>query len=58
MIVDAVTVSPDTPAKQVSRILTDRHLHRVLVAEGTAVRGVITALDVVRLIADGRIAER
>jgi CBS domain-containing protein len=57
MVVDTVTVSPDTPVKQVSRILTDRHLHRVLVTEGTAVRGVITALDIVRLVADGRVAE-
>lgn len=58
MVVDTVTVSPDTPVKQVSRILTDRHLHRVLVTEGTAVRGVITALDIVRMVADGRVAER
>jgi CBS domain-containing protein len=36
MVVDAVTVSSDTPVRQVSRILTDRHLHRVLVTEGQA----------------------
>jgi len=58
MVVDTVTVAPETPVTQVARILADRHLHRVLVTEGTQVRGVITALDLVRLLADGRVAER
>jgi CBS domain-containing protein len=57
MVVDAVTVSPETPIAEVARVLTDRHLHRVLVTEGTHVRGVITSLDLVRLIARGRVAE-
>jgi CBS domain-containing protein len=58
MVVETLTVAPDTPVTEVARILTSRHLHRVVVTEGGHVRGVITALDLVRLVADGRLAER
>ena len=57
MVVDTVTVAPDTPITDVARILSKRHLHRVVVTEGDHVRGMISALDLVRLIADGRLAE-
>ena len=55
MVVDPVTVPLDAPIADVARVLSERHLHRVLVTEGTAVRGVITALDLVRLVADGKL---
>jgi CBS domain-containing protein len=55
MVIDPVTVAADTPIADIARVLTERHLHRVLVTEGTHVRGVITALDVVRLVADGKL---
>jgi CBS domain-containing protein len=56
MVVDIVTVEPDAPIGEVARVLVERHLHRVLVTEGRKVRGVISALDLVGLIADGRVA--
>ena len=56
MVVDVVTVAPDAEIGEVARVLVDRHLHRVLVTEGRTVRGVISALDLVQLIADGRLA--
>jgi CBS domain-containing protein len=57
MAVDPVSVAPDTPLAEVARLLHARHIHRVLVTEGKAVRGVISTLDLVRLIADGRLRE-
>jgi CBS domain-containing protein len=54
MVTDVVTVAPDTPITAVAHVLVARHLHRVLVVDGGALRGVISALDLVRLIADER----
>jgi len=55
MVTDVATVAPDAPLTEVARTLLTRHLHRVVVAEGPAVRGVISTLDLVRLIADERL---
>jgi CBS domain-containing protein len=57
MVTDPVTVSPDTPVAEVARILQTRHIHRVLVVDGRTVRGVISTLDLVRLIAEGAVRE-
>jgi CBS domain-containing protein len=47
-----VTVSPDTPVEEVAHKMVDRHVHRVLVTEGDKVVGLISALDLARLIAE------
>jgi CBS domain-containing protein len=57
MIVDLVAVRPDAPIADVARLLHERHIHRVLVTEGATLRGVISTLDLVRLIAAGRLHE-
>ena len=57
MAPDVVTVAPETPLDEVARLLATRHLHRLLVTEGTTVRGVISTLDIVRLVADHRLQE-
>ena len=57
MVVDPVVVGPDAPIADVARRLHERHIHRVLVTEGAKLRGVITTLDLVRLIAAGRLHE-
>jgi CBS domain-containing protein len=57
MVADLVTVSPDTPVTEVARLLVARHIHRVLVTEGEKVRGVISTLDLVRLVAEDRLRE-
>jgi CBS domain-containing protein len=57
MAADPVTVAPDTPIREVARLLVDRHLHRVLVAEGKKLLGLVTSTDLVRLIAEGRLRE-
>ncbi len=55
MVTEVVTVSPDAPITEVARALLARHLHRVLVTVGSSVQGVISTLDLVRLIADERV---
>lgn len=55
---DPLRVSPDTPVDEVARQLVSRHVHRVLVCEGEQIVGLISALDLAQLIADGRLTER
>lgn len=50
-----IKVSPDQPLRQVAQILTDNHVHRVLVTEQDQLVGIITAMDLVRLMANGRL---
>lgn len=57
MVADPVSVSPDAPVAEVARLLHTRHIHRVLVVDGNAVRGVISTLDLVRAIAERRLRE-
>jgi CBS domain-containing protein len=57
MVADPVTVLPDTPIAEVARLLHMRHIHRVLVVEGPVIRGVISTLDLVLLIAEGALRE-
>jgi CBS domain-containing protein len=57
MVSDPVTVTPDTPIAEVARVLHARHIHRVLVVERGSVRGVISTLDLVRLIAERAVRE-
>jgi CBS domain-containing protein len=58
MVAAPITVPPDAPIHEVAEVLVRNHLHRVLVVEGQTLRGVISTLDVVRLVAGGRLAER
>lgn len=50
-----VKVSPDQPLSQVAQTLTDNRIHRVLVSEANRLLGLVSALDLVRLIASGRL---
>jgi len=52
MVSDPVSVAPDTPVVEVARLLVARHMHRVLVTDGAKLVGVISSLDVVRLVAE------
>jgi CBS domain-containing protein len=49
------SVSPETSIREVARLLAVHHLHHVLVVEGETLRGVISALDIVRLVAEGHL---
>jgi CBS domain-containing protein len=46
-VVHAVTAS--TPLIAVARLMTRRHIHRVIVRQGKKVAGIISALDVLRV---------
>jgi CBS domain-containing protein len=57
MVTDPISVAPDTPVGDVARLLVTKHMHRVLVTDGAKVLGLISSLDVVRLVADGKSAD-
>ncbi|WP_397410614.1 cyclic nucleotide-binding/CBS domain-containing protein [Polaromonas sp.] len=43
-----VTVHPDATLAEVARLMTEGHIHHVVVAEGNTIRGVVSSLDFVR----------
>jgi CBS domain-containing protein len=47
-----VTVAPETPIGDVAKRMVERHVHRVLVTDAGRVVGLISALDLARLIAE------
>ena len=50
-----VTVSPDDSLRDVARIMVEHHIHRVPVIRAGRLEGIITSLELVSLIADGRV---
>jgi len=57
MIQKLITVGPEQPVRTVAQTLIEHDIHRVLVSDGDGtMAGIITTGDLVRLIADGRIA--
>jgi CBS domain-containing protein len=56
---DAMAASPisfeaATPVRDVARAMVARRVHRVVITDGDALAGVISSLDIVRLVAEGR----
>jgi CBS domain-containing protein len=47
----AVTVSPDETLQRVCEMMYNRRIHRVVVAEGTRIKGIVTTMDILRAIA-------
>jgi CBS domain-containing protein len=52
-----VTVTPDASVAKVAAALAGRRIHRVLVVDGERLVGIVSTLDLVRLLADGRVVE-
>ncbi|MBS1791244.1 MAG: CBS domain-containing protein [Acidobacteria bacterium] len=48
----AVTVEPGETLQRVCELMFNRHIHRVVVAEGKTIRGIITTMDILRAIAN------
>ena len=46
-----VAVAPDTTLQRVCELMYNRRIHRVVVAEGSQIRGIITTMDILRAIA-------
>ena len=51
---EAALVGPSTTIQQASAAMLDRHVEAAIIVDGTTVRGLITADDVVRALAEGR----
>jgi CBS domain-containing protein len=48
---NAVTVTPDEALQRVCELMYNRRIHRVVVADGRQIRGIITTMDILRAIA-------
>jgi CBS domain-containing protein len=57
MVGRPVTVAANTPLTEVACLLSEKHIHRVIVMDGAAVCGVVSVLDLVRLMATGAFRE-
>lgn len=47
----AVTVAPGETLQRVCELMHNRRIHRVVVAEGAQIKGIITTMDILRAIA-------
>lgn len=47
----AVTVAPNDPLQRVCEMMYNRRIHRVVVAEGAQIQGILTTMDILRAIA-------
>lgn len=54
MIRDIVTVTPDAGLAEIAHKLVDQRIHRLLVTHHGELQGLVSALDLVRLFAEGR----
>jgi len=50
MTSEVLTLAPETPAPAIARALRERHIHRVFVADGSRLLGIISAFDLLRVI--------
>ncbi len=55
MTPSVVAVAPDATLDEVASTLVEHGVHRVLVTDGGSLLGILSALDLVRLIADGTV---
>jgi CBS domain-containing protein len=52
------SVTPQTGMDAVARLMTRRHIHRVIVREGRKVVGIISALDILRVVGGGGVRRK
>ncbi len=48
----AVTITPDETLQRVCEMMSNRRIHRVVVAEGKKISGIITTMDILKAIAN------
>jgi CBS domain-containing protein len=53
MTVDPIMVAPETPVEQLARTMVEQRIHRVLIGKDRMLEGVVTAFDVMRVVANG-----
>lgn len=56
MTSDVISVAPETSLVDVARLMTEHRIHRLPVVENGMLRGVVSTLDLARLVADGQLA--
>ncbi len=56
MSTQPITVTGETSLQDLARVLVERGIHRLPVVEGGALVGILTSTDLVRAIAEGRVA--
>ncbi|MFN0112478.1 MAG: HPP family protein [Blastocatellia bacterium] len=47
----AITVAPEETLQGICELMLERRIHRVVVAEGAKINGIITTMDILRVIA-------
>ncbi|HEY9227737.1 MAG TPA: CBS domain-containing protein [Gemmatimonadaceae bacterium] len=52
------TLTPDADAALAAEMMTRRRVHRVLVTEGDTLVGIVSALDIAKAVADGKLTKR
>ena len=57
MVRDVVSVSPAASLAEAARLMVERRVHRLLVLEGGRLAGLVSALDLVGLVASGQLVE-
>jgi len=53
-----IGVPPDAPLRDVARRLVEHRIHRLLVVEDDRLLGIVTSLDIVRVVAEGTLDPR
>lgn len=48
----AVTVSPTETLQRICELMHNRHIHRVVVADGSKIEGILTTMDILKVIAN------
>ena len=54
---DVITVSPTEPLASLCQRMVEHRIHRVVVVEGETIRGVLTTLDILAVVAAGGIPQ-
>jgi CBS domain-containing protein len=57
MIDQVVTCTPQTPIREVAAEMLRHHIHRIIVVEGKHPVGIVSSLDLVRLVAERGVAD-
>jgi CBS domain-containing protein len=53
MIHKIITASPDAHVNELAHEMVERHIHRILITTGDRLEGIVSASDLMRLLADG-----
>jgi len=57
MIQNVVSIGSDEPIQSLADMMVEGHLHRLPVVDGDRLVGLVTSMDLVRAVADGRFVE-